>query len=152
MNIGIRLITRMLQHTEHRTDEYHLMVRTTADQQKHARDLYKELGFMCVTDKNSRLYKQTRSTTYLSVTKERQQQKTDEAIIARYPLRSEGWEWYDKPENETMRHATAGWVRAVYERTHAKKNKGDGAIWDDHPQESTHLIGTWSLAQQMIDI
>ena len=151
MNIGIRLIARMLQHTEHRTDEYHLMVRTTADQQKYARALYKELGFMCVTDKNSRLYKQTRSTTYLSVTKERLQQKIDEAIIARHPLRSEGWEWYDKPENETMRQATAGWVRAVYERTHAKKNRGDGAIWDDHPQESTHLIGTWSLAQQMIE-
>ena len=151
MDIGIRLIARMLQHTEHRTDEYHLMVRTTAEQQTYARALYKELGFMCVTDKNSRLYKQTRSTTYLSVTKEKLQQKIDEATIARHPLRSEGWGWYDKPENETMRQTTAGWVRAVYERTHAKKNGGDGAIWDDHPQESTHLIGTWSLAQQMIE-
>ena len=51
-----------------------------------------------------------------------------------------------------MRQATARWVRAVYERTHAKKNRGDGAIWDKHPQESTHLVGTWSLAQQMIEI
>ena len=151
MNIGIRLMTRMLQHTEHRTDEYHLMVRTTADQQKYAHALYKELGFTHVTDKNSRLYKQTRSTTYLSVTKERLRQKIDEATAARHPLRSEGWEWYEKPENETMRQATAGWVRAVYERTHAKKNRGDGALWDDHPQESAHLIGTWSLAQQMIE-
>ena len=50
-----------------------------------------------------------------------------------------------------MRKATAGWVRAVYERIHAKKNRGDGALWDDHPQESAHLIGTWSLAQQMIE-
>ena len=57
-------MTRMLQHTEHRTDEYHLMVRTTADQQKYAHALYKELGFTHVTDKNSRLYKQTRSTTF----------------------------------------------------------------------------------------
>ena len=152
MNIGIRLITRMLQHTEHRTDEYHLMVRTTADQQIYARALYKELGFTCVTDKNSQLYKQTRSTTYLSVTKERLRQKIDEATIARYPLKNEGWEWYDKPENETMRQATARWVRAVYERTHAKKNRGDGATWDNYPQESTHLVGTWSLAQQMIEI
>ena len=151
LKIGIRLITRMLQHTEHRTDEYHLMVRTTADQQIYARALYKELGFTCVTDKNSRLYKQTRSTTYLSVTKERLRQKIDDATIVRRPLKNEGWEWYDKPENETMRQATAKWVRAIYERTHAKKNRGDGASWDDHPQESTHLIGTWSIAQQMIE-
>ena len=152
MNVGIRLIARMLQQTEHRTDEYHLMVRTTADQQTYARALYKELGFTCVTDKNSQLYKQTRSTTYLSVTKERLRQKIDEATITRYPLKNEGWEWYDKPENETMRQTTAKWVRAVYERTHAKKNGGDGATWDNYPQESTHLVGTWSLAQQMIEI
>ena len=82
LNIGIRLITRMLQHTEHRTDEYHLMVRTTADQQIYARALYKELGFTCVTDTNSRLYKQTRSTTCLSVTKERLRQKINEATTA----------------------------------------------------------------------
>ena len=41
----------MLLYTELRTDSYHLMVRTTADQQTYARAIYKELGFMDETDK-----------------------------------------------------------------------------------------------------
>ena len=116
MNVGLRLIERMLQRTEHRTDEYHLMVRTTAGQQEYARVLYEKLGFMSVDDKKTRLYKQTRSTTYLSVTKTRLRQKVDEMIIERQPLRSEGWEWYTKPENETIRQAAKEWIRAIYER------------------------------------
>ena len=142
MHVGLRLIARMLQRTEHRTDEYHLMVRTTAGQQKYAHALYEELGFMGVTDKEIRLHKQTRSTTYLSVTKRRLRQKVDEMVAERQPLRNEGWEWYDKPENETIRQAAKGWARMIYERVHAKNNGGGGAQWDDHPQESAHLIGT----------
>ena len=85
MHVGLRLIERMLQRTEHRTDEYHLVVRTTARQQEHARILYEKLGFMSEDDKQTRLYKQTRSTTYLSVTKTRLRQKVDEMIIERQP-------------------------------------------------------------------
>jgi hypothetical protein len=48
-------------------------------------------------------------------------------IIERQPLRSGGWEWYNKPENETIRQAAKEWIRAIYERVHAKKNHGDGA-------------------------
>ena len=92
MHVGLRLIERMLQRTEHRTDEYHLVVRTTARQQEHARILYEKLGFMSEDDKQTRLYKQTRSTTYLSVTKTRLRQKVDEMIIERQPLRSGSYE------------------------------------------------------------
>ena len=40
MDVGLRLIERMLQRTEHRTGEYHLMVRTTAGQQEYTHVYY----------------------------------------------------------------------------------------------------------------
>ena len=133
-------------------DEYHLIVRTRAAQQAHARTLYERLGFHAGTrtDKRSQLFESGAGRQYLRVDAAKLKASLQAVIDSTHGENAHGWTWRHAPEGGGLQGDMRNWVRALYELIHARVNKGDGRGWETHPQDAAHIRGTWSLASAAV--
>ena len=133
-------------------DEYHLMVRTTAHQQAHARALYEDLGFRTDGNREARLFPPGAGKRYLRVTADTLRQKIRARLAQQSDTARDGWEWHHVAEGTGMRGGEGKWIRTTYEMVHSRRNGGDGRPWEDHEHEAAHIRGVWTLAHAAMHV
>ena len=106
LQTGARLLQQMVMREGTWADEYHLIVRTRAAQQAHARTLYERLGFHAGirTDKRSQLFESGAGRQYLRVDAARLKANLQAVINSTHGGNAHGWTCGDtRPRAEDCR-------------------------------------------------